>query len=241
MAKHPEAIVNKAEGAKAVFNTSESEQVSGSGQVSASEQTSGSGHEQTSGSGQVSDSEQGVRSRKAFMVNQFAPSIDWINKTVVSGGKGTRMILGRLCGFVYKTTSKQQQMRDASFITTIALHGVFKSEDYQTGEISECGVAYLPSGVPIQEKIAAIFENSRPIKEDGTKGDPAVKMVEIDLDIGLEATGKALPYTWIVIQHIEGEAFEPMRRLWNSRKRPEKAKLLSGAQSLLTGPQEGTK
>lgn len=58
---------------------------------------------------------------------------------------------------------------------------------------------------------------------------PVAKMVstltavELDCDIGLEATGKMIPYEWVVIAYREGEAMDVLKRLRNSRKRPTNA------------------
>lgn len=153
----------------------------------------------------------GVRSRRAFMLKQFVPEgIDWINKNVVAKGKGSQVILGRVVGFVTGTNDKENTLPDGTPSKSIVLVGQFEAEDYRTGEVSSASNVYLP--MSIAEQIKSMFVT-----------DESLKVVEIDCDIGLEATGKTIPYTWVVINHREGMDLTPLKKLRLSRKRPANA------------------
>jgi hypothetical protein len=45
-------------------------------------------------------------------------------------------------------------------------------------------------------------------------------MVEIDCDIGVEATGKVIPYEWVVVAFREGEEMAVLKKMRASRQRP---------------------
>lgn len=159
----------------------------------------------------------GVRARRALMLKQLLPNPDWINKNIVAGGKGTRGVIGRIYGIVTSTTRKTNVLPDGTPSESVACGGVLTSESYITGEISECSVAYFPAAY--SEKIEALF-----------KSDKDLKVVEVDVDIGLEATGKTIPYEWVIIAYREGAEMAVMKRLRASRGRP--------AQLLLTPPKD---
>lgn len=169
---------------------------------------------------------QGLRQRKAFMLKHLIPSVDWIMKEVVGKGKGTQVTVGRVFGICDGTEAKQNQLPDGSFSDSIVMKGAFQVESYLTGELSEAATVYLPMAYAM--KVAAVF-----------KADPTIKVVEIDCDIGLEATGKPIPYEWVVIAFREGEAMAILRRIRQSRPRPASAPPLPapGAAPALPAPE----
>ena len=150
---------------------------------------------------------EGVRARRAFMPKLFIPSADWINTEVVSQGKGTRATLGRVYGSAFETIRKSQTLPNGAQSETIAIKGIFQAEDYRTGEISEASMLYLP--MSYAEKLEGVF-----------KALPDAKMIEVDCDIGIEATGKPIPYEWVITAFREGAEMEIIKRLRNSRARP---------------------
>jgi len=84
-----------------------------------------------------------------------------------------------------------------------------------TGEVSDATSCYFP--LAYAEKILTMFA-----------ADKRLEIVEIDTDIGVEATGKSIPYEWIVIGYAEDHGMEIMKRIKNRRGKPE--------QLLLTPP-----
>ena len=159
----------------------------------------------------------GVRAVRALKMKDFLPNADWINKNVVAHGKGTKVLIGRVFGLVTGTKDKVNTLPNGESSESILTEGVLMGESYLTGEISEGSGAFLPGAV--SEKFKTMFAAS-----------PDMRTIECDLDIGLAATGKAIPYEWVVIQHVEGEQLEPLKRLRKSRSRPE------GAAALIAAP-----
>lgn len=155
----------------------------------------------------------GMRSRRALMLKQFLPNADWINTQVVAKGKGTKVVVGRIYGVATGFEDKINTLPDGSTAASIAIKGVFQSESYLTGEVGEATNVYFP--MAYAEKIKALFET-----------DETVRVVEVDTDIGLEATGKTIPYEWVVVAFVEGEEMAALKRLRNSRGRPANAPAL---------------
>lgn len=148
----------------------------------------------------------GTRARRALMLKQFLPNPDWINVNVVAGGKGTKAIIGRIFGIATGYEDKVNTLPDGSLSASIFVKGMFQSEAYVTGELAEASGVYFP--MAYAEKIKATF--------DGLN----VRTVEVDCDIGLEATGKTIPYEWVVIAFREGQEMDALKRIRGTRKRP---------------------
>lgn len=162
----------------------------------------------------------GVRARRAIMLKHFLPpeGIDWINKNIVAGGKGTRATLGRLFGICTGYEERVNTMPDGSLSPSIALRGAFQTESYITGELGEGTLAFLPAAY--SEKIKAIFEANERRDSDGKVIGNDVRMIEVDVDCGLEATGKTIPYEWVIVAYREGEEMAVLRNMRRSRARP---------------------
>jgi len=151
---------------------------------------------------------EGARQRRAFMPKHFIPNADWINVNIVAKGKGTKATLGRVFGVCTGFEIKNNTLPDGSPSSSVALKGMFNTENYMDGELSECTVTYLPASY--SEKVMAMFQ-----------ADDSLKVVEVDVDVGLEATGKTIPYEWVIIAYREGEEMAVLKRLRNSRGRPK--------------------
>lgn len=171
----------------------------------------------------VAEGSKGVRARRAIMLKEFVPNQDFINKEVVAKGKGYQVILGRIFGFVTGIADKENTLPNGEKAKSIVCNGQFETENYLTGEVSAASSVYFPSS--FSEAIKAMFA-----------ADDALKVVEVDTDIGLEATGKTIAYTWVVINHISGEAQTPLKVLRGKRSRPDNAPKLAApaAQKQLT-------
>lgn len=156
---------------------------------------------------------EGTRARRALMLKQFLPDPDWINKNVVAGGKGTRATIGRIYGLATGYERKNNTLPDGSISESIFVRGMFQSEGFITGELAEASGVYFP--MAYAEKIAAVIEMG-------------VKTVEVDCDVGLEATGKTIPYEWVIVAFREGVEMDVLRRIRGTRKRPE-ALLVDGS------------
>lgn len=154
--------------------------------------------------------EDGKRTRKAFMMKQFLPNKDFIAREIVGKGEGTKAIIGRVWGACFGWEEKTHTFPDGKTSTSVALKGAFEAENYITGELDSAVQVYLPAAYA--ERVVAAFKSM-----------PDLKVVELDCDIGLEATGKIIPYTWVVVAYREGEEMATLKRIKSSRGRPANA------------------
>jgi hypothetical protein len=140
--------------------------------------------------------------------------------------RGTQVVLGALRGVVYSTERKKNLYKDKE-LESIWLNGSFEAVLRGTGEIKTAPTAILPFafGLTIENTLRA-----------AAAGDDNPPELTIDCDIGLESTGRPIPYEWIVIYYREGKAHKALRdvrarsdaRLGNA-KGPQK--LISGLPS----------
>lgn len=166
---------------------------------------------------------EGLRARRGLTMKNLLPSQDWIMKNVVAGGKGTRATIGRIFGMVTGVQHRDNEV-NGQILHSIACVGMLNAESYLTGELSQASSCFFP--MAYAEKIDAIF-----------KADPTVKVIEVDCDIGLEATGKTIPYEWVITAFREGEEMAILKRLRNARKRPDNLLIApDGAPKQLTAP-----
>jgi len=164
--------------------------------------------------------QEGVRARRAIMLKQFLPGdgIDWIMKNVVSQGKGTRATFGRVYGTCTGYEIKTGSLPDGTPSQSIALKGDFETENFMTGEIGSGTLAFIPAAYA--EKVQAIFDANAITNAEGQVIGNHVRTVEVDIDVGVEATGKPIPYEWVVIAFKEGSEMAVLKKLRNSRARP---------------------
>lgn len=156
-----------------------------------------------------------VRTRRALTMKNFVPDIDWINQNVVSKGKGAKAFIGRVFGIVTGTEIKEGKLPNGDPSKMVVCRGVFESENYLDGEVSEFSAVFFPNA--FADRLHAMFEM-----------DSGLKSVEIDCDVGIEATGKSIPYSWVIVNNVEDDSKNPLHRLRISRQRPkEAAKLLA--------------
>jgi hypothetical protein len=153
---------------------------------------------------------QGRRARASFMLKNFVDR-DWIMKNVVAKGKDektgkyARVPVGRVYGIVSSTSLKKGTLPDGSVSESVVLNGIFETESLVDGEVSAPTSLYLPNA--FSRQIEAVFA-----------ADKTVNAVKIDVDIDVEATGKGIPYTWVVVNHID-TGKSPLEDMKNARKR----------------------
>lgn len=151
----------------------------------------------------------GKRARRGLAMKNLIPSQDWINTNIVAKGKGTQLIIGRIVGMCMSIEEKHNE-HQGQILKSLVMNGVFEGESFVTGELIDASSVYMP--MAYAEKVQALF-----------MGDASLKMVEIDADIGLEATGKSIPYEWVVIAYREGAEMAVLKRIRGSRGRPANA------------------
>jgi hypothetical protein len=117
---------------------------------------------------------------------------------------GTQVILASLVGVV-NSTERKTTMWQGKELDSVWLNGEFEMVIRDTGEVKAAPTAILPKafGITIETALAGIKG------EFGHDGNAA--QLTIDCDIGLEATGRTIPYEWIVIYYREGKAQKAMR------------------------------
>jgi hypothetical protein len=126
---------------------------------------------------------------------------------VISGmGKGERLILGHLRGVVNSTERKTTAWQGKD-LESVWLNGEFEMVIGSTGEVKAAPTAILPKafGITVETALAAMHA------EDGSS--PTRGQLQIDCSIGLETTGRPIPYEWVVIYYREGRAQKAMREV----------------------------
>lgn len=187
------------------------------------EQETGEGAEQSEGHVGNSEQTDGVRARRGLALKMLLPNQEFIAKNIIAGGKGTRATIGRIYGIATRTDRKQNIVNDKT-IESIVVTGMFDLESYITGEISRGSTCYFP--MAYAEMIEAVF-----------KADKMLLSVDVDCDIGLEATGKTIPYEWVCTAFREGAEMSTLKRLKATRDRPKTLLLTaSGETGQLTLP-----
>lgn len=149
---------------------------------------------------------QGIRARKVLQMKQFLPNPDWINQNIVAGGKGTRATIGRVYGIATSTEEKTNTLPNGDVVASIAVKGSFQAESYLDGELTQATTVYFP--MAYAEKIEQAFKALGALN------------VEVDCDVGLEATGKTIPYEWVIVAFREGQEMDALKRMRSNRKRP---------------------
>lgn len=125
-----------------------------------------------------------IEQREFIAMGQLVPSVDWINQHVVAKGKGTRVALARLIGIASKAQVQKNQHQGKE-LDSIRIDGHFKLTMLETGQMMQAPTAFLPKAW--SKQVFALL--------DGADPSTRVKMI---LALGVEATGKTIPYRWTV-------------------------------------------
>jgi hypothetical protein len=115
-------------------------------------------------------------------------------------------------------TSSTTLCRDGTPSSSIVLKGDFETENYMTGEIGSGTQAFIPAAYA--EKVKAVFDANAVLNDKGEEVGNHIRTVEVDIDVGVEATGKTIPYEWVVTAFKEGAEMAVLKNLRNSRARP---------------------
>lgn len=156
----------------------------------------------------------GQRLRKAFMLRMLADK-GWILKNVVAAGpnndgrdehgKMIHKIIGRVFGHATGFKRKTNIVNDKE-VDSVVLTGVFEITSLLTGETMRATGIYLP--MAYAEHVEHLLKQ------------PGTEMVVVDTDIGIEATGKAIPYEWTVSVFNSQDQIDPLAILRNRRRIP---------------------
>jgi hypothetical protein len=144
----------------------------------------------------------GIRARRVMTMKAFLPDADWIVKNVVVHGRGTHVSVGRLYGKAARSERTTKMWQDKQ-LTSVRIEGMFEAIGLITGEVTRCTTVYLPLAFAEQVEMALLTNPG--------------SIVDMDVDIGLEATGNAIPHEWTVTSYIDGAAERAMRAMRNRR------------------------
>lgn len=146
----------------------------------------------------------GQRVRKVITTKDFIPGRDqqWILQNVVSRPKGTYVRLGFLAGFITGTERTQTDWQGKT-LHSVWLKGMFEARLAETGEVLQAPNAILP--LAFGELIEGAFRQAQ------LSGHLEGLKAELDVEIGVEATGRSIPYEWVVVSYITGEAQRALR------------------------------
>ena len=173
--------------------------------------------------------DRGQRDGRIITTKDFLPASDpQFTARLGIEPPGTQVILGSLIGVV-NSTERKTTMWQGKELESVWLNGEFEAVSRQTGEVKAAPTAILPKafGLTIETAIAGLKRNAL----DQRSGDASAELT-IDCDIGLEATGRPIPYEWIVIYYREGKAQKALR---DARARRE-ARLARTERKALSGP-----
>lgn len=168
------------------------------------------------GDAEIVQDAKGFQVRKAFAMKQFLPHPNWINQNIVAHGQGTRATLGRVFGIATATERKRTTMNDGTVSESIYVKGSFEAESYIDGTVSRSAGVFLPMAYAEQIELALM-----PSKNEKGEEVRTVFSAEIDCDIGLEATGKIIPYAWTVTAFREGAEMDVLKRVRSTRAKPQ--------------------
>lgn len=141
---------------------------------------------------------------------------------------GTFFLLGSLVGKVAATEEQTNEYKGEKLKSIVCI-GAFDLVNARTGEITQSTRCYLP--LAEAEDIAASL-----LLAPGSK-------VVIDCDIGIEKTGRNIPYMWTVKSHTESEMQRDLlelKRYRQARASRKQAKRLGGPSGRPTATIEGT-
>lgn len=168
---------------------------------------------QEASASETSGSVSGTSIRRALTMRTFV-NIPWINEHVVGPamlakktGAETRKPLCRIYGFVTGVTEKAGQLPDGTPSVNIVCHGQFEGESYIDGEITNAAAVFFPPS--FAEYMKGLFAGENP-----------PRMAEVDVDVMVEATGKTIPFAYVLTNYVEDKNMTPLRRLKAARKTP---------------------
>ena len=132
----------------------------------------------------------GIREDSPLVMPMLLPvprgpdAVDWIMRNIVAHGRGTHLCVGRVAGHAYRADHKENEWQGKK-LEAIVLNGLFRMQSTVDPKlIYENAELYLP--LNYAKKVEAELKLN--------KSDGADRVVTIDADIGIEATGRTIPY-----------------------------------------------
>lgn len=130
-------------------------------------------------------------------------AVDWIMRNIVAHGAGTHICVGRAAGKAIRAEFRENEWQGKQ-LRSVLLTGMFRMESATTGQVFENAEIYLPNAYAKQVYVA--------LEMAGT-------LITFDVDIGIEATGRTIPYRWTVIsRHRWRRPDAEFEQLWSRRQ-----------------------
>jgi hypothetical protein len=156
------------------------------------------------------DEAQGLRARKVIVPKDLVPGRDqaWIIQNVATQPKGSYVPLGYMSGYIFAVERRFTEWQGKR-LESVWMQGMFEAESSITGEVLSAGFAILPSS--FGEMIAGAFALA---EKQGAHNLQA----KLDVEIGLEATGRSIPYEWVVYSYEETPAQKAVKAIKAQRQ-----------------------
>ena len=150
----------------------------------------------------------GMRVDQALVMPALLPvaradAVDWIMRNVVAHGRGTHIVVGRVVGAAFRAEWRETEWQGKQ-LRSVLLTGEFRMVSTVTNLVRENSELWLPTGYAkaLAAKLA-LYPDA---------------IAEFDVDIGIEATGRTIPYAWTVVSHLRQRSSERLERLWGNRR-----------------------
>lgn len=139
---------------------------------------------------------QGIMQNVLLTPADYLPDHDrtWPTRAIASQPQGFRLMLGTVSGVAHGSERREGEYKGKKLMS-VWLHGTFVGVVRATGELIEAVSAILPQ--------AYALKIERQLKEGGEGA-----RVQVDCDIGLEATGRTIPYKWVCADYGESKERE---------------------------------
>lgn len=142
-------------------------------------------------------SEEGQVVKSAISVRDMISKSEAL-KIISSLEAGQGKWIGRVIGVCIGTFTKENVLPDGKKVESIGLSGMFEIEKPDGTRITATKI-YMP-GSAYGLEMHTLFASS-----------PDTMSVEVDCDVGISATGKAIPYEYVVRTHIRHDLQAELR------------------------------
>ena len=152
----------------------------------------------------------GVTYQSALTMKNFTPVGDpgFLVREMAGQARGAKHIaLGRIRGTV-KAAIDRETMWEGKVIPSIELQGGFDALVHASGKLLSAASLFISRAFAVQ--IQTSLAETRLTDPNAT--------IAIDIDVGVESTGKTIAYTWTVTHYLNGQAMRALRALRQPRK-----------------------
>jgi hypothetical protein len=152
----------------------------------------------------------GVTYQSALTMKNFVPAGDpaWLPREMAGQPRGAKhVMLGRIRGTVNRTVARETPW-EGKILQSIELQGGFQALVTASGQLLSAASLFLSRAFAVQIETSLA---------EARRDDPHAT-IAIDVDVGVESTGKTIAYTWTVTHYLNGQAMRALRALRQPRK-----------------------